>query len=356
MTTAAPDCLAFARDALADAGALVEETPSGVLVLAPAELAGELAIAEECEILPDAGAPASVALGSALLDRLIERVRAGGNVAPASVEAEPPRAAQARSLGERFTLRNAVHEVADVLPGHAPYAVAWIRWSAECDDRFEGRVRVAVCETTGGAPDEEVGALLDPVTSTALSPRPSLSASGEDARVAAWLCRRAELASEDALEAVSQSALRRKRRDHARITEYFEELAAEAVRGKRRARVDAAALARRIDQYREERDAKLRELDARFSIRVSLAPVAVVRAELPVLFVRLRVRRRKLDRELLLVLPPRAARLDRPACECCGGPAEAPALCDDSLHVVCERCVPDARGRFACPACRAAAR
>jgi hypothetical protein len=70
-----------------------------------------------------------------------------------------------------------------------------------------------------------------------------------------------------------------------------------------------------------------------------------------VVHVRLRVRRRKGERELLLRLPAGAHGFDRLACEGCAGTTERPALCDEQLHILCETCVPQATGRPKCPAC-----
>jgi hypothetical protein len=68
--------------------------------------------------------------------------------------------------------------------------------------------------------------------------------------------------------------------------------------------------------------------------------------------IRIRLRRRKGEREIALHVPPHARTPDALACVACSGTTRAPLLCDDALHVLCETCAPDAGGRPRCPACR----
>lgn len=120
--------------------------------------------------------------------------------------------------------------------------------------------------------------------------------------------------------------------------------------GEPEARV-ATLLAARATAVVAERDARLRDVVLRYTPKVEAAPVAMVGALLPAVRVRLRLRRRKAERELRVTLPAGAQALDLLACELCGGVTARPALCDDRLHVACERCVPQAQGRFTCAAC-----
>lgn len=144
---------------------------------------------------------------------------------------------------------------------------------------------------------------------------------------------------------------RRKQRDHERIEAYFGELIDET-RSPRR-KTDPEAIARKVDHLLAERDTKLRDLDARYALRVRLHVAALVTTTMPALLARVRVKRRKDSRELTLRLPARAGALDTLTCEGCGEPTARPAFCDQKLHIVCEACVPAAQGRFDCPACRA---
>jgi hypothetical protein len=114
---------------------------------------------------------------------------------------------------------------------------------------------------------------------------------------------------------------------------------------------DAAALYAKIEYIVRERDAKLRELPNRFALRASVAPAAFLWVSAPTAIVQVRLRRRKESRELCLRLPAGAQALDKHLCDVCARATGRPALCDDRLHLLCERCAPNAQGRLRCPAC-----
>jgi hypothetical protein len=143
---------------------------------------------------------------------------------------------------------------------------------------------------------------------------------------------------------------RRHQRDHHRIVEYFASLAAET--GRRR-KVDADTLAAKLRHLVAERDAKLADLRLRYTLRVATRLAAARWLALPRATARVRLRRRKAACELELHLPVGAHALDRVACAGCRAATEAPAACDDALHLLCERCAPNAAGRLRCPACDA---
>jgi hypothetical protein len=195
--------------------------------------------------------------------------------------------------------------------------------------------------------------LLDPVQTMRLQP---LALEPPSERSAAQLARlvsiRAEALVRSAVAPAIESAQRRLGRDHERVARYFEELAQEARHAARRRKVDEATLEEKLRHYAAERDAKLAELQERFSLRASAEPAVLVRVQVAALFMRVRIRRRKAARELMLCLPAEASALDRQACEGCGAPTAAPAVCDERLHLLCAECAPSAQGRIACPACR----
>lgn len=357
MSDALPDPVEFAADALVDAGAVVERDADGWLALLPGELAQELGIGEECRLVaraPDAARADLLVcgLGTPLLERLASRFEGAHALASARLEVEPPRAAQARALLERFDVRNAPLALGDVSPGAATYLVAWLGWSAEADDRYDGIVQTSVCLDDAGAADPGLLALADPVGAAARLRAVRLTVDPEALRRGLSLASaRAEPALDAPLANVRSLVARRLRRDHERIAEYFEQLARDARAARRR--VAPAVVEAKLAHLLAERDAKLRALAERYRLRVSLAPIALLLLEVPTLRLRLRVRRRKLEGELRLRLAPGASAFDRLACTACSGATSRPVVCDDRLHVLCEVCAPSAQGRPNCAACRA---
>ncbi len=348
-----PDPVAFAGDALAAQGALVEPLDGGCLAVLTPALAGDLGVPETCTLAtdpvdahPDA---VSCAIGSPLLDRLAGSARASVPFAALASAASAPRVGQARALAERFTIRNAVFDVAEAAPVETLYWVAWFTWKAEVDDRYDGIFGLALRADDGSEPDSALSVLVDPtqpangLTLGLFGPPPPSQA------LLDLLARRASVAARAAIGPACAAVARRHERDHRRIEEYFAALTRDAKAPRRR--IEPAAMAEKIAHLARERDSKLHDLTERYRMRVSLEPVAFVALSIAAVRVELRVRRRKREGTLVLHLPATATSFDRLTCAACGATTAQPAVCDDALHVLCQECVPQAQGRPNCGAC-----
>lgn len=345
------DPLGFVADELAARGALIERDGDRALAILPGPLAGQLALPETVAI---AAGPrdghVGCGLGAPLLDRLLADVLARVPAAGIAWQAEPPKLAAAERLVERWVVRNGVADVVGVAHASATYVAGVFAWSAEADDRYEGLTLVVAHGATAAESDGEVTAALARLIA------------GDDPRAveepgargtpgaAAALARRAGAAIGPRLDEVGAAVARRRDREQMRIDEYFRSLIAEAERPRRQVARDA--IRARVDALRAEHAAKLRDLGARYLLRVRLEPIALAAIAMRVAEVRVRVRRRKGERELALHVPPGARAPDALPCVACPSTTRAPLLCDDALHVLCESCAPDATGRPRCRACR----
>ncbi len=351
MTDALPDPLVFTMRALAARGALVEvsEAADAAVALLPLPLGTSLGFPEELHVAthPLAGVAAvACGIGSPLLERLSADAR---RVVPWVVTApatDAPRVSHATALAGRVVVRNGLAEVVDAAVGMGVYARVTLAWAVEADDRYEGLFAVEVGPDRGEPTG--LGSLLD-VTARDDDAPPAHVDTGSLATLMGPLPGRATRALATVAREALESVERRHARDHARMAEYFAGLIAEVGSGRRK--VDPAVRATRIEGMVAERAARLRDLLVRYTPKVTVAPVAVVFATLPVVRVRLRMRRRKLDREVRVSLPATSLTLDLLACDGCDEGTARPALCDDRLHLLCERCVTQAQGRFACAAC-----
>jgi hypothetical protein len=345
------DPLGFVADELAARGALVERSDDGALAVLPPQLARSYDLPESLA-LADAASDQVVGcgLGSPLLDRLVAEVRATVPVASVTWLAEPPRTAVAERLADRLVVRNGVSDLLGAAHASATYLVGVFTWTAEADDRYQGMTIAVVNAATFAEPDPACAAAVAAVIA------------GDDARLteerdargavggAQVIARRCALAIGPRLEEIGVAVARRRDRDRARIDEYFASLIDEARRPRRQ--VARGAMEARVAALRAEHDAKLRDLTARYTLRMRLDPVALVSVAMRVAEIRIRLRRRKGERELALHVPPSARTPDALACVGCAGTTRAPLLCDDALHVLCETCAPDTGGRPRCPACR----
>jgi hypothetical protein len=347
------DPLGFVADELSARGALVERAGPGALAILPPPLAKSLDLPDTVALADAAGAHAiGCGLGSPLLDRLVAATRAIVPVASITALAEPPRTAVAERLADRVVVRNGVADVLGAAPASATYLAGIFTWTAEADDRYQGMTIIAANAATGAEPDPGCMSMIESVIAGS-DPR---VAEERDARGAmsgaAVVVRRAALAIGPRLDEVGAAVARRRDRERARIDEYFGSLIAEAKRPRRQ--VARGAIDARIAALHAEHTAKLRDLTARYTLRVRLDPIALIAIAMRVVELRIRLRRRKGEREIALHLPPCARTPDALACVACPGTTRTPLLCDDALHVLCETCAPDAAGRPRCPACRPA--
>ncbi|HEX4423015.1 MAG TPA: zinc finger, RING-type domain-containing protein [Kofleriaceae bacterium] len=345
------DPLGFVANELSARGALVERDDRSALAVLPPPVARSLELSETLALADAPGDHAiGCGLGSPLLDRLVAAARATVPVASVTSLAEAPRAAVAERLAERLVVRNGVADVLGVAHASATYLAGIFTWTAEADDRYQGMTITAANAATGAEPDaawlSAITALIAEADPGVTEERNARGATGGAAAVS----RRAALAIGPRLDEVGAAVARRRDRERARIDEYFASLIAEAKRPRRQ--VARSAIDARVAALHAEHTAKLRDLTARYSLRVHLEPIALVAIAMRVAEIRIRLRRRKGEREIALHVPPFARTPDALACVGCPGTTRAPLLCDDALHVLCETCAPEAGGRPRCPACR----
>jgi hypothetical protein len=345
------DPLGFVADELAARGALIERGDDGALAVLPPALARGLDLPETCGLAGTAGPQAvGCGLGSSLLDRLVSEVRASVPVASVTWLADPPRLANGERLAERIVVRNGVAELLGVAHASASYLVGVFSWTAEADDRYQGMTMAVVNAATAAEPDPASLAAIAAI----IAGDDDRVAEARDARGAVGgartLAARSALTIGPRLDEVAAAVARRRDRERSRIDEYFASLISEARRPRRQ--VTRGAIDARVAALRAEHQAKLRDLTARYAVRVRVDPVALAAVAMRVAELRIRLRRRKGERELALHVPPHARLPDALACVACSGTTRAPLLCDDALHLLCETCAPDTGGRPRCPACR----
>lgn len=345
------DPLGFVADELAARGALVERGERSALAILPAQLAAALGLPDAIA-LEDAASERAIGcgLGAPLLDRLVGDVRATIPIASATWQAEPPRLGVAERLADRLIVRNGVADVLGVAHASATYLAGVFAWTAEADDRYQGMALVVAHAGTSAEPDAACIAALTQLIADddagTVDEREARGAAG----AAAVVARRAALAIGPRLDEVGAAVGRRSNRERARIDDYFTSLIGEAKRPRRQVARDA--IDARVAALRAEHAAKLRDLTTRYTLRVRLEPIALAAIAMRVAEIRLRLRRRKGERELALHVPPLARAPDALACVACPGTTRAPLLCDDALHVLCEACAPEVSGRPRCPVCR----
>jgi hypothetical protein len=344
--------LAFIEAFSEERGAALDRADGATELLLPQALAGAVGVPEQARLTEQPGAAGTVwvGFGSPVLERFLSLATSEVVWAQARLTLPaPPREAPARAAVERLALRNAIFETVGLTTGTSGRLVCHFRYTLAGEDRRDGLAQVTV-SSEGRVPLPQFWS-----RATQLGPLGPLGTRPDPATLAAAAAQAEVLgAGEARLQSASFVELleRRRARDQKRMGDYFDGLQKENRARAKRAKVTAADVKQKTEAIERERAAKLKELEERSALKVSLALAAAVWVEAPVTIAAVRVRRRKLDRELRWEFDAATGQLLPLACEGCRGPADAPAFCDDRVHAICSGCVPRAEGRWDCPACR----
>jgi hypothetical protein len=340
-----PQITRFVARALEFQGGLVEAEGDALLALLPKDLAGSLGLDEQVRLeASGAGGGIPYGLGTPLLEALVEKGRSSTPFALAEREAALPNDAVLHALAEKLPLRNAVSRILKIERAQDPYLACAFAWTVEADERHEGVVLGVVHPGDGARPADDFLSGWAPEASRQAS---SGDFSLEQAPV--WLSR----LGRHLLVPTSASAValteRRRVRDHGRIETYYAKLISEARHPRRKA--EPAVIAAKVEHLLHERDQRLGDLEHRYAVRASARVAALLLLRSPVARITLEVRRRKMTRNLVFRVPAGVRGFDRLPCDACDGWAEEPLFCDDAMHVLCERCAPNAAGRPRCERC-----
>ena len=292
--------------------------------------------------MPPAAAPAPVRLRIA---PLVEADVAALWATSARIEVDPPRPGAVGAAAKSFALRNGVARVAQVSIATASYVAVLVEYTIESPEQRRG-VRWIIVGPNGADPDDALGLLLDPGEPLASAGAGAGPSEAELVGAARWVARRSAAVLHAAVQPVAQNGAAKQVREHGRIVSELDGRWASA----HGANADGVRL-EAPESIVAERDALLRGLGDRFAIRVTATATRLLRVSVPAGVVAVRLRRRNIEREVMLHMPAGVERLDRLACEGCGELTARPAGCDGRLHLLCERCAPATEGKIACPAC-----
>lgn len=348
--------LRFATELIDALGGVVERDGEGAasLLLAP-DLSARLGLCEEFRFVDapdgdDDGAGGIPLLhGSEALERLAAEAIGSGRVATVRLDTPPPRGEAIEAMAARaFRPANGVVRHVEMLPGSAEYLVVGFHYTATGEERREGLVDASVDPAGTMTAPALAGLLWDgesPMTERGRVEEASIAP-------AAWraAARMARARVVEVLAPVREILGHRLERDVTRLHGYYRSMQHDLLRTAARRALDPAELDKillRVNGIPEELRRRLAEARARLSLRVSVRPIIALRVFVPAVFVRVRVLRRKEERELLLRCAGFQRACDEFLCEGCGVPAPAPVLCDDRVHLLCDACL------WTCPSCGA---
>lgn len=328
------------------AGGEAEGAPGGGLfAVLPADKAREAGLAESFEVAGDEFDPAMVEAAEKLLG-------AGGRrEAWRGEELYLKREGLAELVAKEFTALNGVLRPGAPLEGRGVFDTYLFRYSAVSEESEEGTVAVTADTLTGLA----VPGLAEALAGVARSEGQSPEASPPDVPPSD-LKKAFKAAAAEAKRVIGArlrpfitSLERRCARDERRLVEYYGGLNSQLVR-RRRGRSLADVESKR-EAVSRELDRKLKDLDVRYAVNVTLEPVSASRAEFPVMEVPVTLLRRRTEQSLRIVWNPALKALEPLACAACMKPITSFHLCDVAAHCVCAECADGADLRRSCPAC-----
>jgi plasmid stabilization system protein ParE len=339
---------AFLAGSLTAAGGVVEETPEGLAALLPEAEARRLGLPEELAIaLAAAPAPGSRGvdgrLGSPLLERLVAESLARPAFAAVALPSQLPRALPE---GQPVLLNAVRHGRVSSGRAVARFLAAEVRLTLQGED-----LRSALASVTVRVGDGALVPDLDLAGAYPVGAPPFDEAERRAVRngLRVWLRREAPRRLAGALDTLR----RRARRDLERIADYYASLDAEMARAAERARSEderarrvakRAALAAELAGRRAQARDRMRARLAGRLVAASLVEAVVERFTVP-------VRRRSRPGEVAVLARPDGV-LEGPRCAACAAATLRVFLCDERLHVLCDRCGHAGRlDATRCPAC-----
>jgi len=281
-------------------GAALEENGGRWSALLPEELARELSVPEYVSLAFDAADRRSedevlATLGAPFVEAVLRRL-----LDPPAIHSQRMDGVylKKQGLGEsverRFQFPNAKAVVSPGIETHVWYTLVHLQYQAQADVREDGMVAFGLNEATLGAiPD--LPDLFARQTPALHEPRGELPRPISDSMLAA-IRATGERIVEGRLAGFRRSVQRRCDRDRERVRGYFEDMLKEHEKtARRQGRTDEqrAASADKALATARERDRKLDELDARYSIRVHLRTAAAARLSMPVMTVPVTLRKGK---------------------------------------------------------------
>jgi len=341
----------FLCRSLVAAGGVVEEEGEALHALLPEAAAGRLGLPDETRIELGSARPADEGavdgrLGSAFLERLVGARLAAAPLAAVALPAELP-----RGLPEDVpVLLNAVRAGVPVrLPATARILVAELRVVLHAEELRSHLATVAIRLADGAlvAPLD-----LGPAYGVAAAPLDE----DERRRAAGALGRWVRAATPGLVAGALETLGRRAARDLERMAEYYASLDREMAAAAGRARSEEERARRRQKRagLAAELEARRAQLRERMRARVATSLVAATLVETAADRFTLAVRRRRGERPLDVLCRAADRRFEGPRCAACGVATLRLYLCDERLHVLCERC--GQAGRLDPARCRACTR
>lgn len=301
------------------------------------------------------GQSLSMGYGTELLDQLIPMALEMGAAAAVAMpyNASPKKAAL--NVGARFAFTNSAFREKGTHMSTVDYWLWSLEVTADADERHQRQYNACVSQNRVACEG-----LSDLILAQASQWEPVILKSSEVSpagldRLFAVACRRTLDRLDEALSEFRATVLRHHLRDMQRIETYFLDLTTEMTDEIERRNLTGADLdvrREKIAQLSREKAAKISALKEKYRLRVSIRPLTLLLARLPVIRCDVLIKRRKKERRISVIYNLLSRDFDPIPCEACGMETYSPGLCDDALHLLCPTCLAVFTNKKACPRCK----
>jgi hypothetical protein len=297
----------------------------------------------------------SIGFGTDLLDRAIPMALETGQSASVRMPAPSGRRQSDLDPGGSFSFPNAAFRPRG---DHESWLDYWV-WSfdvaADADERREEVHHICVSSAGAGCSGlPEI--ILDQASAwEALKVRESEFSEKTLNALFAVACDRVIRQIDESLAEFRETVNRHHGRDIRRIETYFQDMRTEMEEEIERRQLKGTELEIRTEkmaQLEGEKSRKLAALKEKYRLRLTLRPVALLLARLPVRRCDILVKRRKGERQLSLVYNILSRQFDPMVCEACGADTYTLGFCDDVLHILCPACTSTYTDQKNCPRCQ----
>lgn len=335
----------FVKGFLACHDAVVDELPDGLEALLPESLASGLETAEHLRLHFDEDTSENgeiISYGAPLLEKMVAAACSAVPVTACRLEFDYLKGAGFdRLVDECFSFVGARGQVNNQGRTLTDYLRLTLRYTAQSDEQKMGLLSLILNTETGVFVPE-----MDPALGL-VSRQPVLERRDEilsGSRLELLKARIDRLARQQAAEEIASfvnSMQRRYQRDSANLDEYYQGLVREMENSLTRAGLSEQSILERREKIAalpQELARKKDDLCKKYSVRVTLEPVAAMLIRTPVVKILYRLAIGRQHRELTLIYNPVTRTLDPLPCEGCGTNLRVARFCDHQ--------------RLLCPACR----
>lgn len=296
-----------------------------------------------------------IGFGTELLDQAIPMAMETGQSAAVRMPAPSGRRQADLDPAGAFSFPNATFRTRG---DHESWLDYWL-WSfdvaADADERREEVHHVCVSSLGAGCSGLAQTILDQAAEWEPLKVRPMEVAEGTLDRLFVTACDRALREIDGSLAGFRESVGRHHARDIGRIESYFQDMRTEMEDEIERRHLkgeDLEIRKEKMAQIEAEKTSKLAALKEKYRLRLTLRPVALLLARLPVRRCEILVKRRKGERLLSLVYNPLSRAFDPMVCEACGTDVYTLGFCDEALHILCPPCAAIYASGKTCPRCQ----